>query len=98
MALTSLLHQRRNIIIIFTFVFVLGSNKTVEGTIGCAVGQMAALVVLAGLGHVPVTLNMNLFKVVKPLLVVCFTSLVEAKTDQIDNLVLPLLTYILLLL
>lgn len=70
--------------------------KTVEGSIACVGGQALTLLVLSSLGYLPVS-STNIFRLLKPLFAVSVTSLVEAKTDQVDNLVLPFVAYILLL-
>lgn len=68
------------------------NDKTVEGTIGGIVAQTCSLLLLYHLGYLPLTTR---------LMAVCgiaviTNSLVEALTDQVDNLVLPIITYIIL--
>lgn len=68
------------------------SKKTVEGTIAGIVAQAGFLYSLYFLGYLPLT---------KILMAVCgiaviTNSLVEALTDQVDNLVLPIITFIIL--
>nr|CAD7567989.1 unnamed protein product [Timema californicum] len=68
------------------------SNKTIEGTLACIISQLVVVMVLAILGFMENSLGSFL----KATIAIVGTSLVEAKTDQVDNLALPLITYILL--
>lgn len=70
-----------------------GTNKTKEGTAACILCQMILILMLIYLGHIScsgILLMRSAFAVV-------VTSVLEAKTDQVDNLVLPLVMYMLLL-
>jgi dolichol kinase len=68
------------------------SKKSVEGTIASIIAQCAFLYALNALGYVPLTLKLSAVCGIA----VITNSLVEALTDQVDNLVLPLVTYIVL--
>nr|CAD7423999.1 unnamed protein product [Timema monikensis] len=68
------------------------SNKTIEGTLACIISQLVVVMVLGILGFMENSLGSFL----KTTIAIVGTSLVEAKTDQVDNLALPLVTYILL--
>lgn len=69
-----------------------GSNKSVEGTIAGIIAQAGFLYALYLFGFVH--LNAELMAVCA--IAVIANSLIEALTDQVDNLVLPLITYIIL--
>lgn len=69
-----------------------GSIKTVEGTLA-AIGAQA--LVLPALIHFGFLLPTNVF-IAKFGAAIVINSLVETFTDQVDNLVLPLVTYIIL--
>ncbi|XP_053983973.1 dolichol kinase [Hylaeus volcanicus] len=65
------------------------SNKTIEGTIGCIFSQVGLICILTSMGYVNsgwLFLRSILFSVV--------VSLIEAHTNQVDNLALPLLMYV----
>jgi dolichol kinase len=68
------------------------SNKSVEGTIASIIAQAAFIYALNTLGFVP--LNTRLTALCG--IAVIINSLVEALTDQVDNLVLPIVTYVIL--
>lgn len=68
------------------------SNKSVEGTIASILAQTAFIYSLYLLGFVP--LNVRLAAICG--VAVIINSLIEALTDQVDNLVLPIVTYIIL--
>lgn len=68
------------------------SPKTVEGTVAGIVAQGLVLPCLIYFGFV----RYNVVVVTKFAATITATSLVETFTDQVDNLVLPLVTYILL--
>ncbi|KAL1117800.1 hypothetical protein AAG570_004115, partial [Ranatra chinensis] len=68
-----------------------GSKKTKEGTAACFLSQLFSVIALIHFGYLP---RSNL---IKPTFAIAVTSLVEAKTTQVDNLVLPLIMYILTL-
>lgn len=70
----------------------LNSNKSVEGTIASIVAQAAFIYALYSLGFVPLTLRLAALCGIA----VITNSLVEALTDQVDNLVLPIITFIIL--
>lgn len=65
------------------------SEKSVEGTFGCALSQAGLICALMYTGFI--TSNSWLF--LRSLIAVIGVSLVEARSNQIDNLVLPLLMY-----
>ncbi|GLH04860.1 Dolichol kinase [Gryllus bimaculatus] len=67
-----------------------GSNKSIEGTIACVVGQMLAIIVLYLSGVIQLS---SWVSVTIPVSVI-LTSVIEAKTDQVDNLVLPLVNFL----
>lgn len=69
-----------------------GSKKTIEGTVGCILGQFAFIGILVYLDFIPSYLLFQSTTIIS----VIATSLVEALTDQVDNIVLPLVMYILL--
>lgn len=69
-----------------------GGRKSVEGTVASIVAQAAFIYALNVLGYLP--LNTRLMAVCGVAVIV--NSLVEALTDQVDNLVLPIVTYIIL--
>lgn len=68
------------------------SSKSVEGTIASIIAQTGFLYGLGYLGFI--SLNLKLMSVCG--VAVIANSLIEALTDQVDNLVLPLVTYIIL--
>lgn len=68
-------------------------TKTIEGTLAGILVQAAVLPFLIYFGLVRYTVNLT----VRYLVAITVSSLVETFTDQVDNLVLPLVTYILLL-
>ncbi|KAL0270688.1 UNVERIFIED_CONTAM: hypothetical protein PYX00_008010 [Menopon gallinae] len=70
-----------------------GTKKTVEGTIASVFGQIIFVLALASLCDV----SYSSTECSKILLAVIIPSLVEALTDQIDNIVLPLITYSILM-
>ncbi|XP_078681772.1 dolichol kinase-like [Branchiostoma floridae x Branchiostoma belcheri] len=63
-----------------------GTKKTVEGTIAAVVAQLAACGTLSFFGVQP-SITANWIPIVT---VVCLTSLLEAFTSQVDNMVTPL--------
>lgn len=67
-----------------------GSNRTIEGTIACFLSQ--AVFVL--LGAVFGLLTGDVLSFMKAFGAIAITSLIEAKTSQVDNVVLPLIFYI----
>lgn len=72
-----------------------GTRKTIVGTVACILGQ---LVVFGGLYYsgalIGVVTRLQMYKWIGAIIV---TSMVEAKTSQVDNLALPLIMYMLLL-
>ncbi|XP_035699533.1 dolichol kinase-like [Branchiostoma floridae] len=66
-----------------------GTKKTVEGTLAAVVAQLAACCTLSLLGIQP-GFTANLIPIVTA---VCLTSLLEAFTSQVDNIVTPLYMY-----
>ncbi|XP_054714471.1 dolichol kinase-like isoform X2 [Uloborus diversus] len=62
-----------------------GSNKTLEGTVSAIVIQLLCAFLFLSYGHEFSEKNILLI-----ILAVIFTSILEAKTAQIDNLILPL--------
>ncbi|XP_023019763.2 dolichol kinase isoform X1 [Leptinotarsa decemlineata] len=70
-----------------------GTKKTFEGTVGCMLAQMGLVYFLIVFNFVP---NFSTEQCLKIFLAIFVTSLVEAKTTQVDNLVLPLIMYIIL--
>lgn len=68
------------------------SHKSVEGTIASIVTQAAFIYLLSVLGLVPLTVRLTALCGIA----VIVNSLIEALTDQVDNLVLPIVTYIIL--
>ncbi|CAG9772889.1 unnamed protein product [Ceutorhynchus assimilis] len=69
------------------------SLKTIEGTLGCVLSQLGFVYLLFYLG---VLWFLTFEHVIRIVIAVIVGSLVEAKTTQIDNLVLPLVMYIIL--
>lgn len=68
-----------------------GSNRTVEGTIACFTSQLTVTLFLMFFDYLPC----NLLSLFRNVLVIGVTSVIESKTDQVDNMVLPLVHYIL---
>ncbi|KAK3917190.1 Dolichol kinase [Frankliniella fusca] len=68
-----------------------GSNRTLEGTVACFLSQVIVVLFLV---HYDVLPSDMLF-LIRTCVAVGITSLIEAKTDQVDNVVLPLVLYIL---
>ncbi|XP_049765380.1 dolichol kinase isoform X1 [Schistocerca cancellata] len=68
------------------------SVKTIEGTVACILSQIFLSGCLMALGY----LDASVASVSKLVMSVVLTSLLEAKTDQVDNLVLPLFMYCIL--
>lgn len=65
-----------------------GSSKTVEGTVACILSQLIFVYGLAALGFIP-----NYFGIVRSTLSIIAVSFIEARTDQVDNLTLPIILY-----
>ncbi|XP_008556206.2 dolichol kinase [Microplitis demolitor] len=70
-----------------------GTSKTLEGTIACILSQLLFIYGLAVVGLVSGGLAL-----IKSTLAVIAVSIIEAQTNQVDNLPLPLLLYIFLIL
>ncbi|CAH1987092.1 unnamed protein product [Acanthoscelides obtectus] len=70
------------------------SKKTFEGTIACMLTQAGMVYLLAYLNFIYTLSHIELVKIGLSIIV---SSIVEAKTSQVDNLVLPLITYIILM-
>eukprot|EP00058_Branchiostoma_floridae_P005326 XP_002590814.1 hypothetical protein BRAFLDRAFT_90053 [Branchiostoma floridae] len=69
--------------------YTIGTKKTVEGTLAAMVAQLTACCTLSLLGIQP-SFTANLIPIVTA---VCLTSLLEAFTSQVDNIVTPLYMY-----
>lgn len=69
-----------------------GSVKSVEGTLGCLLGQVVTIYALFHFRFV----QLNTLKAATAGAAIIVNSLIEARTDQVDNLVLPFVTYIIL--
>lgn len=65
-----------------------GSKKTKEGSAACFLSQLFLVIALIHFGYIPRT------NLIKPTFAIALVSIVEAKTDQIDNLAMPLLMYV----
>lgn len=70
------------------------SIKTIEGTIAAILTQGAILPILIYFRLV----QSSTFLIIQYFIAISVNSLIETFTNQVDNLVLPLVTYILLLL
>ncbi|XP_073989206.1 dolichol kinase [Rhodnius prolixus] len=68
-----------------------GSKKTKEGTAACFLSQLFLVIALIQFGFISRT------NLLRPTFAIAICSLVEAMTDQVDNIVLPLLMYIMVL-
>ncbi|KAK5650634.1 hypothetical protein RI129_001663 [Pyrocoelia pectoralis] len=69
-----------------------GTKKTMEGTIGCIASQFIVVYALVCTGF----LDVNNYTLLKSVFAIIVGSLVEASTNQIDNIVLPLVLFIIL--
>ncbi|CAH1112968.1 unnamed protein product [Psylliodes chrysocephalus] len=72
-----------------------GTKKTVEGTLACVLSQVGLIYLLI---YFDCIRPLSSYDSVKILSAIVVTSLVEAKTTQVDNLALPLVMYIILIL
>ncbi|KAJ3665777.1 hypothetical protein Zmor_001252 [Zophobas morio] len=70
-----------------------GSRKTVEGTVACIGSQLLAIFLFVFCDFIKLS-NMDY---VKTALAIIIGAITEAKTDQVDNLVLPFIMYIILI-
>ncbi|XP_034246891.1 dolichol kinase isoform X2 [Thrips palmi] len=68
-----------------------GTNRTVEGTIACFTSQLAVTLLLIFFDYLPGDI-LSLFRNV---VAIGATSMIESRTDQVDNMVLPLVHFIL---
>lgn len=78
-------------ILIFTIKIADGA-KSIEGTVASIFAQGLVLIALAYLRCLEVTT----FQIYVSVAAIIANSLVEAHTNQVDNLVLPLVTFIIL--
>ncbi|XP_065089767.1 dolichol kinase isoform X2 [Ochlerotatus camptorhynchus] len=69
-----------------------GSVKSVEGTISSIIGQAGVVFLLFRFSYV----HLNTLRAATAGAAIIINALVEAKTSQVDNLVLPLVTYVVL--
>ncbi|KZC12699.1 Dolichol kinase, partial [Dufourea novaeangliae] len=65
-----------------------GLNKSIEGTIACMFSQVAFICILIFMGYID-----RGWLILRTLLLSGVVSFVEAQTNQVDNLALPLLMY-----
>lgn len=77
----------------FTVLLKIDCTKTIEGTLAGILAQAVVLPFLIYFGFVRYTFYVT----VRYLIAITASSLVETFTDQVDNLVLPLVMYSLLL-
>ncbi|CAL8109691.1 unnamed protein product [Orchesella dallaii] len=66
------------------------SRKTVEGTVCSVIAQVMAASLIFTLGYVPY----DEVSVIALIVGIMVNAIIEGKTDQIDNLVLPIITFI----
>ncbi|XP_059607800.1 dolichol kinase [Phlebotomus argentipes] len=66
------------------------SQKTIEGTLANILSQVLTIFIL----HLAGLISLHLSSVIASLVGVTVSALLEAKTDQVDNLFLPLVTFI----
>ncbi|CAG9859146.1 unnamed protein product [Phyllotreta striolata] len=71
-----------------------GSKKTIEGTLACVFSQIGLVYLLLYFNLIQ---SLSTYDSVKLFAAIGITSLIEAKTSQVDNLVLPLVMYIILI-
>ncbi|XP_053679772.1 dolichol kinase [Anopheles nili] len=70
-----------------------GDNKSVEGTIASVLLQVLTVSAMYWIGMVHLTVSRGAYAGIA----IIVNSLIESRTDQIDNLVLPLVTYLILI-
>ncbi|CAG0913043.1 unnamed protein product [Notodromas monacha] len=68
-----------------------GSNKSVEGSICCSFAQIGVVCLLSCVGFEVLEHDVGII-----MTSIFLSTIMEAKTDQVDNLVLPLLSYAIL--
>lgn len=68
------------------------TDKTIEGTIACVLSQVCTILVLTYYGFVD-----SYWLLIRSILASITISLIEARTNQVDNLALPLLMYVCLM-
>lgn len=71
-----------------------GTTKTIEGTLACIFSQLGFVYFLYYLGCLP---YLNAEHLLRILVSILLSSVIEAKTTQIDNLVLPLVMFLILI-
>ncbi|CAH1285331.1 unnamed protein product [Diabrotica balteata] len=71
-----------------------GSKKTIEGTVACILSQIGILYMLLYFGFIQIISSTDALRL---FVAIVITSVVEAKTTQVDNLVLPFIMYIILI-
>uniref|UniRef100_A0A7G3AIU1 dolichol kinase n=2 Tax=Lutzomyia longipalpis TaxID=7200 RepID=A0A7G3AIU1_LUTLO len=69
---------------------LVNSQKTVEGTVANIASQLGMIFFLHFVG----LLHLNIFTIIISFVGVIANAIIEAKTDQVDNLFLPLVTFI----
>ncbi|XP_046834604.1 dolichol kinase isoform X1 [Vespa crabro] len=69
-----------------------GLEKSLEGTLGCIISQLGTIMVLVYMRYIN-----DQWSLLRGIPSVIAISFVETKTDQIDNLILPLLMYLYLI-
>uniref|UniRef100_A0A1B0CS04 dolichol kinase n=1 Tax=Lutzomyia longipalpis TaxID=7200 RepID=A0A1B0CS04_LUTLO len=69
---------------------LVNSQKTVEGTVANIASQLGMIFFLHFVG----LLHLNIFTIIISFVGVIVNAIIEAKTDQVDNLFLPLVTFI----
>lgn len=67
-----------------------GGNRSLEGTIAFLFATITPIIILNCTGY----LNLNTLQWSMVTVATCISAWIEAKTDQVDNLVLPLIFYI----
>lgn len=72
--------------------FVTDGEKSIEGTLASIFAQGLVLIILVFFHY----LNVTTFQIFVSVAAIIVNSFVEANTNQVDNLVLPLVTFIVL--
>ncbi|XP_049821619.1 dolichol kinase [Aethina tumida] len=70
------------------------SPKSIEGTVACVLSQALFVIILVYFGWLK---SLTVVQHVKIAVAIVATSIIEAKTTQVDNLVLPLVMYTILI-